>query len=73
VPAYFVEIVARAGCGCEIQGDYLLEQAPEPGDVVAAVADALDPGETPVRPFLSERHEHGGHEKLTITAQVKVR
>lgn len=75
MPAYFIEITARAGCGCEASIEFALqdETEPAPGDVGAVLYSAMDPEATNLLDFLMSPHHEGGHEKLTVTACVKVR
>ena len=72
---YVVQITARAGDGCEAALDYELEDGvePKPGDVGAILYTSLADDETGLLRWLMTEHAQGGHEKLTITAQMKVR
>lgn len=72
---YYVEIVARAGDGCEAALDFELDpdHTPVPGDVGAVLFAAMEDRDTGLLPWLMTEHGNGGHEKLTITAQIKVR
>lgn len=70
---YMIEIRARTGCGCEAHVEFDLEDPPAVGTVAALLRRALDPDETELYAFLAEEHAHGGHEKITIEATVKVR
>lgn len=70
---YTIEITAKAGCGCEAEIEFLLDDEPKVGDVGAVLYTALDPDETNLLDFLVAEHHNGGHEKITVTAQVKVR
>lgn len=72
---YAVEITVTAGCGCELGVEFLLEdgEVPEAATVGEVLAQALDPDETMLLPWMTEEKHKGGHEKFTITAQVKVR
>jgi hypothetical protein len=72
---YAIEVVAKAGCGCHALTEFMLEEGlePTPGDVAGVLYGALDPEVTDILAFLCENHHEGGHEKLTVTACVKVR
>lgn len=70
---YAVEIIATAGCGCELEVEFLLDEEPEAATVGEVLAQALDPDETPLLQWMTTEKHKGGHEKFTITAQVKVR
>lgn len=76
MPRYEVEVVGKAGCGCEASISFALDEGdePRPRDVGAILFSALDPDETDLLDFLTDhRHAAAGYEKITVTAQVKVR
>lgn len=72
---YSIRITARCADGCEAEIEFYLEDdaEPLPGIVPAILHRALDPEETNLMEFLAGPHAHGGHEKITVTAEVKVR
>lgn len=76
MPRYVLEITGKTACGCEsrLEFDYAEGVDPHPGDAGAVLAAALDPDVSNMRDFLmDERHANAGYEKVTVTAQVKVR
>ena len=73
---YAIEITAHAACGCRMRHEFPLNEGavPTPGDTAAYLVAALDPEVTNLFDHLaSDRHSPGGTEKITVTAQVKVR
>lgn len=74
MPRYAIRVTGRCADGCQAHIDFELEdgEVPEPGIVAEIVALALDPEETNLFDFLAGPHRHGGHEKITVTGEVKV-
>jgi hypothetical protein len=72
-PSYLIQITAKMGDGCEAELVYELEDEPQPGDVANVLCMALDPDETNLIQFIGTEHARGGHEKIQLTAQVKVK
>lgn len=76
---YAIEVTARKACGCEVSLDFNLEDdelEPDAPDVAAVLFCALDPEEeTGMLDFLMTRDAHAPHgcEKITVTAELKVR
>jgi hypothetical protein len=73
---YAVEVTGKVACGCVARVDFDLpdDAEPTPGDVGAILYASLDPEISNMLEFLMDhRHADAGYEKITVTAQVKVR
>jgi hypothetical protein len=77
MPNYSVHIVAKKACGCTAHIDFNLNdgEVPSQYDVGAMLYTALDPDETDLLQFLTDvdRCAPHGAEKVTVTAELKVR
>lgn len=75
-PRYAIEVVGKAACGCTASLEFELDEGeePGPGDVGAIMYSALDPEISNLLEFLmNPEHAPHGTEKVTVTAQIKVR
>lgn len=83
---YVIEVVAEKACGCKFTVDFDLPEENEPiedADVAAVLFTALDPeegveireGGPSLLSWLATREAHAPHgvEKISLTAQIKVR